>query len=285
MEPFVGHKKLLNDLPFMPACPVYKQINLVASQTLVQVFQNLEKSFPIASVGRNHSIPAQQGSDPSREIQPSLMLAGRGHTQPLPNASPTETQTRMKAKSRLILKNHGFLWTQAFQFFLMTFETQGPHLFEPGGKHSLLSSADTLTDASNAGRASPSALIQTAVSGVRPQSGHPNVHDSNQTQRGSSLSEKPVPSAYWKLVESVGQVGSGAEEPIGHSDLCRESIGLGSSGLTPKPCLSIPASAPRLTAIKQQSLSRSKRQEQFGRRLKGFPCSLRNLSEIELVFS
>jgi len=281
----MDHKKLFNNLPFMPACPVYKQINGVASQTLVQVSQNTEKSFPISSFGLNHSIPTQQRGDPSREIQPSLMLAGRRHTEPLPYSGPTEPQTRMKAKSRLILKNHGFLPTQALEFFLNLFETEGPHPFEPEGKHNLLSSVDTLTDASNAALASPSALAQTAVSGVRPPSGHPNAHDSNQTAPGSSLNDKPVPSAYWKSVESVGQIESGAEEPLHHSDLSRVSIGLGSCALTREPSLSIRASVPRSAAIKQQSLFQPKRQERFARKLKGSPYSLRDSSMKEMAFS
>ena len=278
-------KKLFNDLPFMPASPIYEQVDGVAPQTLVQVGQNFEKSFPIPSFSLNHPIPTQQGGHPSRQIQPSLMLAGRGHTEPLPNSRPTETQTRMQAKPRLILKNHSFLGTQAFKFFLKPCETAWPPPSEPEGKHNSLSSVGTLTDASNAALASPSALVQTFVSGVRPPWVHPNAHDSNQTPPGSSLNERPVLSAYQKLVEPVDPTGFGAEVPISHSDLSRESTGLGSCGLTREPRLSIPASAPQLTAIKQQSLFRPKRQGRFGRKLKGSPSSLRDSLKKESGFS
>ena len=278
-------KKLFNDLPFMPASPIYEQVDGVAPQTIVQVGQNFEESFPIPSFRPNYPIPTQQGGYPSREIQPSLMLAGRRHTEPLPNLSPTETQTRMQAKPRLILKNQGFLGTQAFKFFLKPCETAWPPPSELEDRHNSLSSAGTLTDASNAALASLSALVQTAVSGVRPLWVHPNAHDSNQTPLGSSPNERPVLSAYRKLVEPVDPAGSGAEVPISRSDLSRESNGLGSSGLTREPRLSIPASAPQLTAIKQQSLFRPKRQGRSGRKLKGSPFSLRDSSKKELGFS
>jgi len=269
----------------MPASSIYEQVNGVAPQTLVQVGQNFEKSFPIPSFRLNHPIPTQQGGHPSREIQPSLMLAGRRHPEPLPNSSPTETQTRMQAKPRLILKNHGFLGTQAFKFFLKPCQTAWPPPSEPEGKHNSLSSVGTPTDASNAALASPSALVQTAVSGVWPPWTHPNAHDSIQTPSGSSLNERPVPSAYRKLVEPADLTGLGAEVPINHPHLSRESTGLGSSGLPPEPRLPILASAPQLTTIKQQSLFRPKRQGRFGRKLKGSPSSLRDSSKKESGFS
>jgi len=278
-------KKLFNDLPFMPASPIHEQVDGVAPQTLVQVCQNFEKPFPIPSFSPNHPIPTQQGGHPSREIQPSLMLAGGEHTEPLPNSSPTETQTRMQAKPCLILKNYGFLGTQTFKFFLKPCETAWPPPSEPEGKHNSLSLVGTLTDASNAALASPSALVQTPVSGVRPLWVHPNAPDSNQTPLDSSLNARPVLSAYRKLVEPVDPPGFGAEVPISHPDLSRESIGLSSSGLSPEPRLSTPASAPRPTAIKQQSLSRPMRQGQFGRKLKDSPFSLRDSSKKELGFS
>jgi len=278
-------KKLFNDLPFMPASPIHEQVEGVTPQMLVQVCQDFEKSFPIPSLSPNHSIPTQQGGHPSREIQPSLMLAGGEHTKPLPNSSPTETQTRVQTKPCLILKNYGFLGPQTFQFFLKPCETAWPPPSELEGKHNLLSSVDTLTDASNAALASPSALTQTSVSDVRPPWVHPNAPDSNQTLLDSSLNARPVLSAYRKLVEPVDPPGFAAEVPISHSDLSREPIGLNSSGLAREPSLSTPASALRPTAIKQQSLSRPKRQGRLGRKLKDSPFSLRDSSKKELGFS
>lgn len=278
-------KKLFNNLSFMPASPIYEQVDGVAPQTLVQVGQNFEESFPVPSFRANHPMPTQQGGYPSREIQPSLMLAGRRHTEPLPNLSPTETQTRMQAKPRLILKNHGFLGAQAFKFFLKPCETAWPPPSELADKHNSLSSIGNLNDASNAALASPSALVQTAVLGVRPPWVHPNEHDSNQTPPGSSPNARPVLSAYRKLVEPVDLTGPGGEVLLSRAGLFRESNGLGSSALTREPRLSIPVSAPQLTAIKQQSLFRPKRQGRSGRKLKGSPFSLRNSSEKELGFS
>jgi hypothetical protein len=164
----MGRRKLFNALPSMPASPVYEQVDRVAPQTPVQVCQNFEKSFPIPSFRPNYPEPTQQRGHPSREIQPSLMLAGRGHTEPSSNLSPTEIQTRVQAKPRLILKNHGFLGTQASQFFLKPCETVWPPPSEPEDSHNSLSSVDTLTGACNAALALPSAIVQTAVSSAWP---------------------------------------------------------------------------------------------------------------------
>jgi hypothetical protein len=251
----------------MPAGLIHIQPDGVALQTPIKVSQDLDKSLTITPFGLNHPIPTQQGSHPSRKVQTFPMLAGRGHPQPLADASPTTTQARMQGKTCLVLKDHGFLGTQGLKFFLKPSETAWSAPRELEDRHSRLASTGIPADASSAELASPLALDQTAALGAPPRWAHPNEHGLNRTLRGSFLSERQAPSACWTLTESAGPTEFEAEaqpNPLGSRN---ESSGSSSSELSPRPRLSILAFAPRLPTTGQQSLFQSRPQEWSARRL------------------
>ncbi len=74
--------KAINLLPLVPSGPVYIQPDGGTSQVTTHMLQAGKKSFPVSTGPSNHSSSAQKGSDPSKEIQPLAMLAGRGNSQP-----------------------------------------------------------------------------------------------------------------------------------------------------------------------------------------------------------
>jgi hypothetical protein len=269
----------------MPTSLIHIQPDGVASQTPIKMFQNFNKSLTIPPFGLNHPIPTQQRSHPSRKVQTYPMLAGSGHPQPLANASPTAPQARMQGKTCLVLKNHCFLRTQDLKFFLKPSETARSHPRELEDKHSWLASTGTLTDASSAELVSPLALAQTAALDVSPRWVRPNEHGLNRTRPGSFLSEKQVPSACRRLTESAGPNEFVAEAQPTRLDSRNESSDSSSSVLSPRPRLSIRASAPRLPITEQQSLFQSRPQEWSGRKLEVDLFGLRHVLKLKWGFS
>jgi len=269
----------------MPASLIHIQPDGVALQTPIKISQNFNKSLTIPPFGLNHPIETQQRSHPSRKVQTFPMLAGSGHPKPLANASPTTTQTRMQGKTCLVLKDHCLLRTQGLQFFLKPSETAWSPPRELEDRHSWLASTGTPADASSAELVSPLALSQTPALDVPPRSAHPNAHGLNQTLLGSFLSERQAPSVCWKLTESADLTAFEAEAQPTRPDSRNESSGLSSSGLSPRPRLSIRASAPRLPTTGQQSLFQSRPQERSGRKLEVDLFGPRHALKIKRDFS
>jgi hypothetical protein len=269
----------------MPTSLIYIQPDGVALQTPIKMSQNFNKSLTIPSFGLNHPIPTQQRSHPSRKVQTGPMLARRGDPQPLANADPTATQARMQGKTCLVLKDHCFLRTQGLQFFLKPSEIACSLPRELEDRHSWLASTGTPADASSAELASPLALGQTVSLDAPPQWGHPNAHGLNQTLPDSSLSERQVSSACWRLTDSAGPTEFEAEAWPTHARSQHESSGSSSSVLSPRPRLSIRASAPRLPTTGQQSLFQSRPQEWFGRELEVDLFWLRHVLKLKWGFS
>lgn len=269
----------------MPTSLICIQPDGVALQTPIKMSQNFNKSLTVPAFGLNHPIPTQQRSHPSRKVQTFPMLAGSGYPQPLANASPTATQARMQSKTCLVLKDHCFLRTQGLKFFLKPCETAWfpPHELED--RHSRLASTGTPVDASSAELVSPLALGQTAALDVSPRWVHPNEHGLNRTLPGSFLSWRQAPSACWRLTESAGPTEFVAEAQPTRLDSRNESSGSSSSVLSPRPRLSILASAPRLPTRGQQSLFQSRPQEWSGRKLEVDLFGLRHVLKLKWGFS
>jgi hypothetical protein len=269
----------------MPASLIYIKPDGVASQTPIKMSQSLNKSLTITPFGLNHSIPTQQRSHPSRKVQTFPMLACSGHPQPLANACPTATQARMQGKTCLVLKDHCFLRTQGLKFFLKPCETAWSHPRELEDRHSQLASTGTLTDASSAELASPLTLGQIAALGAPPPWARPNEHGLNRTLPGSFLNERQAPSACWTLTETAGPIEFEAEAQPTRLGSRNESSGSSSSELSPRPRLSILASAPRLPTTGQQSLFQSRPQEWSGRKIGVDLFGLRHVSKLKWGFS
>ena len=269
----------------MPTGLVHIQPDGVASQTPIKMFQNLDKSLTITPFGLNHPIPTQQRSYPPRKVQTFPMLAGRGHQQPLANASPTTTQTRMQGKTCLILKDHCFLRTQCLKFFLKPSETAWSPPRELEDRHNRLASTCTPADASSAELASPLALDQIAASDAPSRWARPNAHGLNRTPLGSSLSERQAPSACWRLTDSAGLTEFVAEAQPARPGSRYESSGSSSSVLSPRPRLSTPAFAPRLPTTRRQSLFQSRPQEWSWQKLKVDLFGHRHVLKLKWGFS
>ncbi len=81
------------------------------------MLQHLQESLPIALRCSDQSLPPQQGSHPTGQIEPLAVLAGGRNFEAFTLLGLSSPQSRMKAKTGLILKNDGLIRFEVAQFF------------------------------------------------------------------------------------------------------------------------------------------------------------------------
>src|SRR3989338_5942548 len=101
----VGAQELSDDFALMPAGAIDVQPNPITLEPSVQVPEYHQETLAVPLGSSHQTIPPQKRSHPPREVEPLVMLAGRGNPQTLPLWGPPSSQARMQGKARLILKD------------------------------------------------------------------------------------------------------------------------------------------------------------------------------------
>jgi len=274
-------EKVFYRFSLVPTCPIDIKPDGIALQPSIEMAQHLEESFPITFARLNHTVATQQRGHPPRNVQPQPVLTGGDNAQTLPPFSPTSTQPRMQAKTRLVLEHHRLSSSQRFKFFLKPCETCGPLQLSPVDKYNRPASADSLGDASTSEPALPLGLSPSGALSGSPKSAHPTVLDLTRSPAATSLggpqwSFASSPLSQWACRASVSVVMPA--NPLGSPHGSNDS---NSSALDPRLPLSILDAAPLKPKARRQSLSLPRPQGFPPPMLKGVLSSPQNESNSE----
>jgi len=247
--------KQINFLPFMPSGSVYIKPDGVASKSAIKILQAGNKSPSVPSRRSDHSSPTQQRSNPSKQIQSLAMLACGRNMQSFPSSRPPHSQPRMKRKSRLVLKDDGFLRSQPPEFFLRPDEIAWP-------LHSYLedtyippASVDTPIGASKIEPGELSRLSQTDASDGPPTWDHPIERAVTRIRKEASLSLPLIAAELSGLAAADARVASRVPRPLTLDRSLGASRGLSSVASTLIRRRSTPDADPPVSAIEPRSLS------------------------------
>ncbi len=225
----------------MPAGLIHPKINH-HSITKKDRLEHRQESIGIAFCLTHHPMSARNGIDPSKDIQPFMMLALRQNQRLLSFLHPNPPQLRMKTKPCFIRKKEDSFPLTSLgrqEFFLRSSETPPPLplWLEHNGKSVV--SKKTLIDESSAGLDALSIELHEPVPGTLRPPPHPIDYASNPISWDSSLSRSPKPA------ESVHQDDrdvpavsltrvpqSPSRSPLG--SISRRSSGLGQRGWQPR---------------------------------------------------
>lgn len=260
---FVGSQEIPNLFPFMPCGAIYIQPDRISSKSTIDLPETGEESFSVPLRTPQQSHPPQQRGNPSKNVQPFVMLAGSQDPQPMADFSPPSTKTRMQGKTGLILKDNGLLSSQRPEFFLTCGETSWHPRYATADRYSPLASSGTPTDASTTEPGVPSGVFQNDSSGGPLRSDHPSGLDLNQIPQATSPNALPTHDELAVSAELVAQVFLRA---LGIPDLVHSPCAStsSSSDVSNRALrLSIPDADPPVSAEEPQSL--------FPQRLPGFP--------------
>jgi hypothetical protein len=255
-DPSMLPKKEIYFLPSMPSRPVHIQPQRIPPQSSIQLFQTIQKPFPVPLRLPQYPFPPQQGSHPPKNIQPLTMLTRGRNPQPFAPLGPTPTQTRMQRKSRLILKYDRLLRSQRTEFFLRPAEISWHPRPWPADRYNWPVSNDTPPGASNSAPAEPLALSQTVAANEPPRSDHPNATALNQSLTGISLNAVRLSQSFQALNETDAQAGARLSKTRPPSRLPYVSKRSSSDASNLRPRKSIPAADPPVSAREPLSLSR-----------------------------
>ena len=191
---------LLNLFSLMPRCFICINPNFETVEPMPYVFQNFQEGLTIPSGGSNESPSPQERSHPARKIQTLSMLARRRNSKGLTTFCPSPAQSRMQAKTCLILKDNRLLWLKGSEFFLTTDESAWHPQNGPEHTHSWHASSDNPTDASNTALAEPSNSLRNTSSNEPLTWAHPNGRATSRTladfvQGDPPIAEQPPRSA------------------------------------------------------------------------------------------
>jgi hypothetical protein len=192
MQSYMGLYKKIDLLTFVPSRPIHIKPDRVPLKPPIKMLQTVNESLSIA-LGRSHQpLPTEQRGNPSEDIQPLMMLAGRRNPESLSCLGPSYPKTRMESKPGFVLKNNGFLRPQRLKFFLTPDQIVWPPRSVPEDKYNQPVLVDNPIDASRTEPAEPSRLSRNAASGEQPTWDHPTEFDLTQILTGTSLNRLPV---------------------------------------------------------------------------------------------
>lgn len=174
LESLMTLDKKINLVSLMQASLVNIQPDLISSQSQVKLSQAKQESLSIPLDMPHHTLPSQKRRHPAKDIQPGAVLTGCRYPKSFSSFRPAHSQPRMERKTRLVLKEDGFLRAQRLKFFLTTSKISSPPAISPEDKHSWRASAGIPIDASTSGPDGPSSLFQIAASNGRRASARPN---------------------------------------------------------------------------------------------------------------
>jgi hypothetical protein len=255
--------KQINFLPLMPSGSIHIKLDGIPSEAAVKILQTSDKSPSISSRSSDHPSPTQQGSHPSKQIQSLAMLARGRNAQPLPASRPPYSQTRMKGKSRFILKNDCFLRSQPPEFFLRLDEIAWHLRSFLEDTYILPASVDTPIGASKTEPGELSRLFQTDASDEPPRWDHPSELAVTQIPKEASLNLPLIAAERLGLTAVDAQAASRVPRPVTLDRSPGASRGSSSVASTLTPRRSNPAADPPVSAIEPRSL---------------FPCGLPGLA-------
>jgi len=141
--------------PLMPPGAIDVQPDRVPAEPRVQMAERLEKARPIAPRHRDHPAPAEQGGHPAAEVEPGVVLAGRGDPEALAALGPPAAKPGMEGEARLIREDDGLRGAERLEFFLAGAGTPAPRHPAPGGSCSWPASADSPTGGARVGLGAP----------------------------------------------------------------------------------------------------------------------------------
>jgi hypothetical protein len=253
-SPMSSYKKI-NFIPLMPSGSVHIKPDGIASKSAIKILQTGDKFPSISSRPSDHPSPAQQRSYPSKQIQSLAMWARCRNAQPLPSSCPPHSQPRMKRKSRLVLKDNRFLWSQPPEFFLSPDEIAWPLHSCPEDTYIPPASVDTPIDASKTELGELSRLSQTDASDEPPGWDHSIELAVTQILKEASLNLPLIAAELLGLTEPDAQAASRVPRPLTLDRSPGASRGLSSGASTLTRQRSTPDADPPVSAIEPQSLS------------------------------
>src|SRR4030043_882290 len=127
-SPMIG-KKFRNPFPLMPTGLIHPKINHHSLITKKDILEHGKKSVGIPFFLTHHPMNAPDRIDPSKDIQPFMMLALRQDQRLLSFLHPNPSQLGMKTKPRFIRKKEdSFSFTSLGrqEFFLRSSDTPPP---------------------------------------------------------------------------------------------------------------------------------------------------------------
>ena len=175
-------KKFRNPFPLMPTGLIHPEINHHLLITKKDTLKHRKKSVSIAFFLTHHPMSARKGIDPSKDIQPFVMLALCQDQRLLSFLHPNPSQFGMKTKPCFVRKKEeSFSLTSLGrqEFFLRSFETPPPlpSWLEHNGKS--VAAKKTLIDESIAELDAPSIEPHESAPDTRPLQPHPIGFASN----------------------------------------------------------------------------------------------------------
>ena len=180
-SPMIG-KKFRNPFPLMPTGLIHPEINHHSLITKKDILEHRKKSVGIAFFLTHHPMSAPDGIDPSKDIQPFVMLALRQDQRLFSFLHPNPSQLGMKTKPRFIRKKENSFSLTSFyrqEFFLRSSETPPPlpSWLEHNGKS--VAAKKTLIDESIAELDAPSIEPRESAQDTLPPPPHPTGFASN----------------------------------------------------------------------------------------------------------
>ena len=255
VNPFVRPYETPNLFPFVPLSTIYIQPDFISPKPAIQLTEASQEAFSVPLRASEHSHSPQQRSNPSKNIQPVVMLTGSGDLQPPADFTPTSTQTRMQRKTGLIFKDDGFFSSQSPKFFLTLAEIFGRLRCVPEDTYTRLSSSDNPAGASMTAPDAPSDVFQIDISDGPPESDHPIEHDLDRTAQATSLNVLPTLGKFERSTVPGARVSLQVSKStaLGHSPYATTNSSFGE--LYQAPRLPIPDVDPPMSTKKPQSLS------------------------------
>jgi hypothetical protein len=251
------YDKLPDLFSFMPRSSVYINPNFITFETMPYMFQDVQKAITITFSGSNESTFAQKRGHPAREIQTLPMLAARRDLKRLASLCPASAQSRMQAKTCLILEDNRLSWLKGPEFFLTTDENAWHPRIELEYKHDWHASSYNPAGASNTALAEPSNSLQNTFSNAQQTWDHPKQHETNQTPEDFFLDDPPIAEQSPCSVALDGQLEALVKETPHHARSHPESSDSSSCGSDLIPELPIPNAGPPIPAIRPQFLYQS----------------------------
>ncbi len=151
----VGLEEGRHGIPLVPPGAIDVEPDRVAAQPPVEVAKRLEEASPIPPGHPDHATPAEERRPPAPEVEPGVVLAGRGDPEALAALPPAATEARMEGEARLIREGDGLGRSQAAEFFLAGAGTPAPRPSAPGDRCNWPASADSPTGGARVGLGAP----------------------------------------------------------------------------------------------------------------------------------
>ena len=263
VQPYLGMavEEPVDLLSPMPTRSIHIEPHRVASQPAHHLPEYPQEAVPISSDRPHQTVTSQQRGDPSRQIQPLLVLAGGGNAQALTPQRPASSKTGMHRKAALILEDHRFLRSQRVEFFLTPAENAWPEPSALEDTRRKPAWVDTPTDAASSGPVARSDESRTGALHARPRSAHPIALDASQPSREAAADAPPAPCGCRTSVDSDVQAWEQPATPEDRECSRPDATGSNWPGGSPTLPRSTQAAAPRRATTTLRSSDRSTLQE------------------------